>query len=171
MALFPAQCQVLEVPKLWVPIVVCENVYVLPGVPQLFTAMVKALPSRLGQHGVIHRLLLYTPLVEGTKHGRCARRKAGRGVRGARRKAGCAKEGGVQWAPRLIRLVDFLLTVLPRLLPLVHIADELERAARQYTSVSIGSYPRFGDQRCPVMVSIEVCVRFGQARPVLGSAH
>jgi hypothetical protein len=65
MALFPADSAVVEVPRLWVPLVVCENVYVLPGVPQLFTAMVQALPGRLGHHGTIHRILLYTPDVEG----------------------------------------------------------------------------------------------------------
>ena len=66
MALFPAGCHVIEVPPLWVPVVVCDNVYVLPGVPQLFTALVEGLPERLGQHGVIHRRLLYTPRVEST---------------------------------------------------------------------------------------------------------
>ena len=37
----------------------------------------------------------------------------------------------------------------------VNIAEDLQAAAKAFPSVSIGSYPRFGDARCPVMVSIE----------------
>lgn len=38
----PLGCEVLETPGLWVPLVLVENVYVLPGIPRLFTRMVDA---------------------------------------------------------------------------------------------------------------------------------
>jgi molybdopterin-biosynthesis enzyme MoeA-like protein len=135
MALFPADSAVVEVPRLWVPLVVCENVYVLPGVPQLFTAMVQALPGRLGHHGTIHRILLYTPDVEGPP-----------------------TRSSLSLSCCVCAFLSSTLSVGPHAWCaawLVNIASGLERAARAYASVSIGSYPRFGDVRCPVMVSLE----------------
>lgn len=119
MALFPAGAKVMELPKpLWAPLVVCSkcvcsldaasdnsffyvSVYIMPGVPQLFSAFVENLPAILGSHGKIHRLLLYTSQLE------------------------------------------------------IDIAETLTKAASAFSTVSIGSYPRVGEQLYSVMVSIE----------------
>jgi molybdenum cofactor synthesis domain-containing protein len=42
MALLPRAAKVIAIDNLWVPLVVLNNVYVLPGVPQLFAAMLHA---------------------------------------------------------------------------------------------------------------------------------
>lgn len=100
MALFPSGSEIVEVPPLWVPLVVCENVYIMPGIPQLFNAMVAALPSLLGQHGTIYRQLLYTRFFEGDARARdgeawvgTAALMHGRAHAGAR---GCWRAGGPQ---------------------------------------------------------------------------
>lgn len=42
MATLPIGCEVLDTPNLWVPLVNMQGVYVLPGIPRLFTAMIDA---------------------------------------------------------------------------------------------------------------------------------
>eukprot|EP00002_Diphylleia_rotans_P019436 TRINITY_DN3762_c0_g1_i1.p1 TRINITY_DN3762_c0_g1~~TRINITY_DN3762_c0_g1_i1.p1 ORF type:complete len:322 (-),score=63.90 TRINITY_DN3762_c0_g1_i1:93-1058(-) len=42
MATFPHPCRKLESEDLWVPIVVVENVYILPGIPYLFRRMIES---------------------------------------------------------------------------------------------------------------------------------
>lgn len=51
MVLLPMPCQVIEIDGIWVPLVQVENVYIFPGVPELFAQMV---------HGV-ETLFLGTP--------------------------------------------------------------------------------------------------------------
>ena len=46
MARLPKGCEVLTTPGLWVPLAVIENVYILPGIPRLFRAMVDAHKDR-----------------------------------------------------------------------------------------------------------------------------
>lgn len=67
-----AAVQVLTTPGLWVPLVHVQGVYVLPGIPRLFTAMVEANKERFRgpQH---HTLTLYTHLGEGDVAGALAR--------------------------------------------------------------------------------------------------
>ena len=43
---------VLSVPGLWVPLVVVENVHILPGVPVLFERMINSQKERLRQEKV-----------------------------------------------------------------------------------------------------------------------
>ena len=39
MATLPTDCEVLYTDGLWVPLVNCDNTYILPGIPRLFQAM------------------------------------------------------------------------------------------------------------------------------------
>ena len=47
MATLPTPAEVLEVPDSWVPLVHVEGVYVLPGIPRLFSSMIEAHQVRL----------------------------------------------------------------------------------------------------------------------------
>ncbi len=76
MALMPEGCQLLQGPApLWVPVVVVENVHVLPGVPTLFESMLSGIQERFS--GVLrHRVLLYTDGYEGDIADALAREQA-----------------------------------------------------------------------------------------------
>ncbi|MFZ9889354.1 MAG: competence/damage-inducible protein A, partial [Myxococcota bacterium] len=64
MALLPSGSDVLPVPALWVPVVVVENVYVLPGVPVMFERMLDAVADRfVGER--LHLVVLHTDAYEG----------------------------------------------------------------------------------------------------------
>jgi molybdenum cofactor synthesis domain-containing protein len=64
MALLPEGCEIWETDGLWVPLVVVENVHVLPGVPMLFKGMLEAAAHRFV--GVpLTRELVYTMGKEG----------------------------------------------------------------------------------------------------------
>lgn len=64
MALLPTPCHIISIPQLWVPLVVVENVYVLPGVPDLFAHMLEGAASCF--EGLpFYRVLLYTHRSEG----------------------------------------------------------------------------------------------------------
>lgn len=64
MSIFPDPCSVLDVPDLWVPVVVVKNVYIYPGVPELFRYMLEN--TRKQFEGVpLCRRKIYTHLVEG----------------------------------------------------------------------------------------------------------
>lgn len=64
MALLPSPCDIIDIEALWVPLVVVKNVYIFPGVPELFDYMVKN-----AKHYFVgnkkERVLLYTMLSEG----------------------------------------------------------------------------------------------------------
>lgn len=64
MALLPRGCAVLPVPALWVPVVVVENVYVLPGVPVMFERMLHAVADRFTGEPQ-HLVVLHTDAYEG----------------------------------------------------------------------------------------------------------
>ena len=59
MALLPEGCEVLWTSNLWVPTVYIEPVYVLPGIPELFAAMLEALKSRF-TYKPFERALVYS---------------------------------------------------------------------------------------------------------------
>lgn len=64
MALLPDPCEVIWTPHLWVPLVVVENVYVLPGIPSLFSAMLTS--ARMHFKGTPkHRIQIFTQMSEG----------------------------------------------------------------------------------------------------------
>ena len=64
MAMLPIGCTVWETPGLWVPLVVVENVHVLPGIPALFTQMLEANAHHF--HGpALYRALVFTNQSEG----------------------------------------------------------------------------------------------------------
>jgi molybdenum cofactor synthesis domain-containing protein len=64
MALLPDPCETIWTPNLWVPLVVVENVFVLPGIPSLFAAMLdSARPRLVGTPK--HRIQIYTHMSEG----------------------------------------------------------------------------------------------------------
>ena len=64
MVLLPDPCEILWTPGLWVPLVIVENVYVLPGVPELFEHMLTA--NKMHFKGPpIARILVYTAMPEG----------------------------------------------------------------------------------------------------------
>ena len=64
MAFLPNPCDVIWTQGLWVPLVVVENVYVLPGIPSLFRMMLESARSRLkGQPK--ERIRIYTQMAEG----------------------------------------------------------------------------------------------------------
>lgn len=75
MALMPEGCELLHGEALWVPVVVVENVHVLPGVPTLFETMLDGIKDRFS--GVKrHRVLLYTDRYEGDIADALAREQA-----------------------------------------------------------------------------------------------
>lgn len=64
MALFPEGCEAWTTGELWVPLVVVENVHILPGVPELFEQMLRAHAHRF--RGLpLYRLELFTDQFEG----------------------------------------------------------------------------------------------------------
>lgn len=64
MAYLPEPCEIIWTPNMWVPFVVVENVYVLPGIPMLFTTMLHGARDRF-QGTPKHRIQIYTLLGEG----------------------------------------------------------------------------------------------------------
>jgi molybdopterin-biosynthesis enzyme MoeA-like protein len=65
MALLPSPAVILRTPGLWVPLVVVENVHILPGIPWLCERMLDANRARFRTaSGAFSRLLLYTRLPE-----------------------------------------------------------------------------------------------------------
>jgi hypothetical protein len=48
-----AGSEVLTTPGLWVPLVCVRNVYILPGIPRLFNAMVEASKDRFAGPGMV----------------------------------------------------------------------------------------------------------------------
>lgn len=64
MALLPVGCEALPTPGLWVPLVRMSNVYVLPGIPSLFTKMLHAQRPRF-KGPSLSRVLVYTQWLEG----------------------------------------------------------------------------------------------------------
>lgn len=75
MALMPEGCELIEGEHLWVPVVVVENVHVLPGVPALFASMLEGMKERFtGERR--HRVLLYTDRFEGDIADALAREQA-----------------------------------------------------------------------------------------------
>lgn len=75
MALMPEGCELLEGERLWVPVVVVENVHVLPGVPELFESMLAGIQERFSGERR-HRVLLYTDRYEGDIADALAREQA-----------------------------------------------------------------------------------------------
>lgn len=64
MALFPEGCEAWTTGELWVPLVVVENVHILPGVPELFEQMLHAHAHRFS--GLpLWRVELFTDQFEG----------------------------------------------------------------------------------------------------------
>jgi len=53
MATIPTGSEVLTTPGLWVPLVCVRNVYILPGIPRLFNAMVEASKDRFAGPGMV----------------------------------------------------------------------------------------------------------------------
>ena len=51
MATLPAGSHVLSTPKMWVPLAVCNNVHVLPGIPWMFDRMLEAQSTRFAAMG------------------------------------------------------------------------------------------------------------------------
>jgi len=64
MVLLPTPCDIVWTEGLWVPLVVVENVYVLPGIPAYFKAMLEAARPRLVGTPK-HRIQIYTQMSEG----------------------------------------------------------------------------------------------------------
>lgn len=64
MSIFPKPCRVLDVPNLWVPVVVVKNVYIYPGVPELFRYMLDHTRDKFVGTPLARRKI-YTHLVEG----------------------------------------------------------------------------------------------------------
>lgn len=60
----PPRAQVLFTPDLWVPLVNLKDVYILPGIPRLFTAMVGAHKAPF-RGPACSSAALYTNTVEG----------------------------------------------------------------------------------------------------------
>lgn len=75
MALMPEGCELLVGEGLWVPVVVVENVHVLPGVPSLFESMLVGIKDRFSGPRR-HRVLLYTDRYEGDIADALAREQA-----------------------------------------------------------------------------------------------
>lgn len=75
MALMPEGAELLAGEKLWVPVVVVENVHVLPGVPELFESMLDGIKERF-TGARRHRVLLYTDRYEGDIADALAREQA-----------------------------------------------------------------------------------------------
>ncbi len=64
MATFPVGAKVLRTPGLWVPLVVVENVYAFPGIPQLFESMFENFISKT-EGRPLTLVEVFTPHVEG----------------------------------------------------------------------------------------------------------
>jgi molybdenum cofactor synthesis domain-containing protein len=64
MALLPSGAEILWTESIWVPTVFLEPVYILPGVPELFTKMLLNLRSRFTYQGFT-RALVYSQKLEG----------------------------------------------------------------------------------------------------------
>ncbi len=64
MALLPDPCEIIGVERLWVPVVVVENVHILPGVPSLFSYMINGIKQRF-RGEVCERIIIYTRKSEG----------------------------------------------------------------------------------------------------------
>lgn len=64
MALLPEPCELVQTSGMWVPVVVVENVHVLPGVPDLFEALLQGISERFGGTRR-HRSVLHTDRFEG----------------------------------------------------------------------------------------------------------
>lgn len=66
----------LFTPNLWVPLVVIQNTYILPGIPRLFQTMVQAHAERFkGPAALTH--VLYSNLGEGEEEGKEQRKGGG----------------------------------------------------------------------------------------------
>jgi len=63
MALLPTPCKIISIANLWVPLVVVDNVYILPGVPELFELMLFAAKENFSGTKLTRRLV-YTHLKE-----------------------------------------------------------------------------------------------------------
>jgi molybdenum cofactor synthesis domain-containing protein len=64
MALLPDPCELWQTQGMWVPVVIVENAHVLPGVPQLFEALLLGVAERFGGTRR-HRVVLHTDRLEG----------------------------------------------------------------------------------------------------------
>lgn len=62
--------QVLVTPDLWVPLVNLHGVYILPGIPRLFQAMIEAHKEPF-RGPTCSTVTLYTNTVEGDLAGKC----------------------------------------------------------------------------------------------------
>jgi molybdopterin-biosynthesis enzyme MoeA-like protein len=64
MAFLPDPCDIIWTPGLWVPLVVVENVHVLPGIPLLFQAMLESVRPKL-KGTPKERIRIFTQMAEG----------------------------------------------------------------------------------------------------------
>lgn len=64
MLFLPKPCEIIPTNALWLPLVVVKNVYVFPGVPKLFEALLTEVKGRFNGK-VKTRILLYTKKSEG----------------------------------------------------------------------------------------------------------
>jgi len=65
MALFPHPYKTAFSPNLWVPIVIVKNVYILPGIPQLFQKMIEGNQNLFEKIGELIGVNVYTNMLEG----------------------------------------------------------------------------------------------------------
>lgn len=67
MALIPENIEAFWTPDLWVPLVKLENIYILPGIPELYQKMLNHnIDNILANKGIkFERCLIYTDLPEG----------------------------------------------------------------------------------------------------------
>eukprot|EP01080_Neovahlkampfia_damariscottae_P006592 gene6592-10755_t len=65
MALLPEDTKKYYTPELWVPLVQLENIFILPGIPQLFEKMLVANIDKFVERTEIDRKLVYTDQYEG----------------------------------------------------------------------------------------------------------
>ncbi|PXF43070.1 hypothetical protein BWQ96_07217 [Gracilariopsis chorda] len=66
MATLPEKCDAIWTGGLWVPLVCVHNVYVLPGIPRLFSSMIESIPSdHFGDVPPRERKILWCDLAEG----------------------------------------------------------------------------------------------------------
>eukprot|EP00178_Gracilaria_changii_P005000 TRINITY_DN180_c0_g2_i1.p1 TRINITY_DN180_c0_g2~~TRINITY_DN180_c0_g2_i1.p1 ORF type:complete len:293 (+),score=56.74 TRINITY_DN180_c0_g2_i1:3649-4527(+) len=66
MVMLPEHCDVIWSEGLWVPIAVVRNVYILPGVPKLFTQMMNAIPRDVfGHMRARQRKIVWCDMAEG----------------------------------------------------------------------------------------------------------
>lgn len=64
MLTLPQGAEIIWTPDLWVPTVFLDPVYILPGIPELFTQMLEALKSRF-TYKAFERALIYSQKQEG----------------------------------------------------------------------------------------------------------